>query len=97
MPKNKIIGMIATTPISPKSHSRGWLTHHKAMVARVEIETNHWTPVNLSLTGRIGTIVVPLPGWKDISRRIHIRKMEMIPTGRTIKNQAPHEGCGCMI
>lgn len=55
------------------------------------------TPVNLSFIGRIGTMVVPLPGWNVASRRTQIRRMEMMQTGRATKNHMPQLGCGRMF
>jgi hypothetical protein len=40
----------------------------------------------------MGTIVVPFPGWNEISRRIQMRKIEIMPTGRAMKNQTPQDG-----
>lgn len=67
------------------------------MVARHTIDTNHCRPVNRSLTGRIGTIVVPLPGWNVVRRRIQINKIDTMPTGITTKNHWPQVGAGSMI
>lgn len=53
--------------------------------------------MNLSFTVRIGTIVVPLLGLKVTRRSSQIRRMEIMPTGRTMKNQINHEGFGSMF
>lgn len=45
----------------------------------------------------MGTIVVPLPGWKVIRRRIQIRRMDIIQTGRAMKNQTSQLGTGSMF
>lgn len=45
----------------------------------------------------MGTIVVPRPGLKVTSKRSQITRMEIIPTGKAIKNQVPQEGCGDMM
>lgn len=59
---------------------------------------NHWTPVNLSFIGRMGTMVVLcLPGWKVARRRSQMRRMEMMQTGRATKNHAPQPGSGRMF
>ena len=39
-------------------------------------------------------MVVPFPGWKVTSRRTQIRRIEMIQTGRAMKNQIPQLGWG---
>ena len=39
-------------------------------------------------------MVVPLPGWNVTSRMSQIRRMEIMPTGRAMKNQIPQEGSG---
>lgn len=96
-PKNNTIGMIAMTPMSPNTPSSWWLAHHSAIVAIVTMVTNHCTPVNFSLCSRIGTIVVPRPGWKVTNSKIQMSTMEMIPTGITMKNHWPHPGSGTMI
>lgn len=88
---------MATTPMSPNMCSSWWVTHQRIMVPRVTSVMNHWIPVNLSLTGRIGTIVVPLPGLKVTRRSTQIRRMEIIPTGMTTKNHAAQEGLGSMF
>jgi len=97
VPKNRTRGMMAMTPMSPKKSSSWWLTHQRMIVAKVTKEMNSWTPVNLSLTGLMGTIVVPRPGLKETRRTIQIRRMDMMPTGRTMKNQTPQDGCGSMM
>lgn len=63
----------------------------------VTTDMNHCTPVNLSRTGRIGTMVVPFPGWKLIRRRSQISIIQIMPTGRAIKNHTPQEGWGVII
>ena len=45
----------------------------------------------------MGTIVVPFPGWKVMSRRIQIKRMEIMQTGRATKNHLPQLGCGRMF
>ena len=45
----------------------------------------------------MGTIVVPRPGWKVKSRITQMSKIEMMPTGRAMKNHMPHDGWGSMI
>ncbi len=97
VPKNSTIGIIAMTPISPKKPSSWWLKHHRTMVARVTIVMNHWIPVNLSFIGRIGMMVVFRPGRKVTRRRSQMSRIVMIHTGRAMKNQIPHPGCGCMF
>ena len=52
------------------------------------------TPVNLSFMGRMGTMLVPLPGWNVTRRRTQIRRMEMTQTGMATKNHMPQLGCG---
>ena len=64
------------------------------MVTTVTPLMNHCTPVNLSFIGRIGTIVVPFPGWKVIRSSTQIRRMEIMQTGRATKNQTPQLGWG---
>jgi len=97
VPKKRTRGMMAMTPISPKSQSSWVLKHQRTMVPKVTSEMNHWTPVNLSLTGRMGTMVVPRPGWKLRSNTSQMRRMEMMPTGSAMKNQISHDGGGFMI
>lgn len=97
VPKNNTSGIIAITPMSPKMSSSWWLTHQRMMVTTVTILINHWTPVNLSFIGRIGTIVVPLPGWKVRTSRPQIKRIEMMHTGSATKNQMPQEGSGFMF
>ena len=97
VPKNATMGMIATTPISPKTFSSWWVTHQRMIVTRVIILMKYWTPVNLSFMGRMGTMVVPLPGWKVRRRRTQISRMEIMQTGRATKNQIPQLGCGRMF
>lgn len=63
----------------------------------VTSETNHCSPVKRSLTGRIGEIVVPRPGWKVTSKSSQIKTIEMAPTGMTMKNHCNHVGSGCMM
>ena len=94
VPKKRAMGMMATTPMSPKTPSSWCVTHHKAMVRMVTMLMKYWTPVNLSFMGRMGTMVVFLPGWKVARRRSQIRRMEMIHTGRATKNQIAQLGSG---
>ena len=42
-------------------------------------------------------MVVPFPGWNVTRRRAQIRRMEMIQTGRAMKNQMPQLGWGRMF
>lgn len=67
------------------------------MVTTVTMLMKYCTPVNLSLSGRMGTMLVPRPGWKVTRRSTQMSKMEMMHTGRATKNQTPHEGSGCMF
>lgn len=67
------------------------------IVATVTIEMNHWIPVNLSFIGRMGTIVVFLPGRKVIKSNSQMRMITMMQTGRATKNQTPHPGGGDMF
>ena len=97
VPKKRTRGIMATTPMSPKTGSSWWLTHQRMMVTTVTMLMKYWTPVNLSLSGRIGTMVVPRPGWKVTRRRSQIRTMEMMQTGSATKNHTPQEGSGCMF
>jgi len=97
VPKKRTMGMMATTPMSPKMDSSWWLTHHRTMVTRVTTLMNHCTPVNLSFKGRMGTMLVPRPGWKVMRRKTQISKMEMMQTGSATKNHTPQEGSGCMF
>ncbi len=62
VPKKRIRGMMAMTPISPKSQSSWVLKHQRTIVPNVTSEINHCTPEYLSFTGRMGTIDVPRPG-----------------------------------
>lgn len=97
VPKNTTSGIMAITPISPKVFSSWWLTHHRTMVSNVMNVINHCTPVYLSFTDRMGTMTVPRPGRNVTSRIIHIRKIEMIQTGREIKNHVPQLIAGDMF
>lgn len=99
MPKKRMMGIMAMTPMSPNTFCiRGLeLKHHRIMVARVVNEMNHCTPENLSLTGRMGTMLVPLLGWNVTRSRIQMRTMEMIPTGRAMKNHVSQDGSGSII
>jgi hypothetical protein len=45
----------------------------------------------------MGTMFVPLLGWKVRRRRIQMRIMEMMPTGRAMKNQMSQDGLGSII
>jgi len=45
----------------------------------------------------MGTILVPLPGWKVIRRRTQIRRMDIMQTGRATKNQTSQLGTGSMF
>ena len=58
---------------------------------------NHCTPVNLSFIGRMGTMLVPLPGWKVTRSNTQIRRMEIMQTGSAMKNQTPQLGWGRMF
>ncbi len=71
--------------------------HHSTIVKTVTPLINHCTPVNLSFMGRMGIIVVPLPGWKVMRSKSQIRRMEMIQTGKATKNQMPQPGWGRMF
>ena len=42
-------------------------------------------------------MVVPFPGWKVTSKRTQIRRIEMMQTGRAMKNQTPQLGWGRMF
>lgn len=97
VPKNNTSGIMAITPMSPRVVSSSWLTHQRMIVKRVTRVMNHCTPENLSLTGRMGTIVVPRPGWKVTRRRIQIPMMQMMQTGRAMKNQVPQLMAGFMF
>ena len=97
VPKKRTSGMIAMTPMSPNVCSSWWLTHQRMMVTTVTMLTNHWTPENLSLTDRMGTIVVPRPGWNVASRRHQISRIEIMQTGSAIKNQIPQLILGYMF
>ena len=97
VPKNSAMGMMAITPMSPKIDCSWWLTHHNTMVARVTSEMNHWMPVNLSLIGRMGTIVVPRSGRNVRRSRSQIRTILMMQTGSAMKNHTPQPGWGFMF
>lgn len=97
VPKNRIIGRTAITPMSPKTCSRWWLAHHRTIVAKVTRLMKYWTPVNLSFTGLMGTMVVPRPGWNVKTRRPQINRMQMMQTGSAIKNHVPQSTPGCMF
>ena len=97
VPKNRTMGMMATTPISPRTGSSWCVTHHSAIVMMVTMLINHCIPEKLSLMGRIGTIVVLRPGLKVASKRIQIRRMDMIQTGRAMKNHLPQSSGGDMF
>lgn len=58
---------------------------------------NHCTPVNLSLSGRMGTMLGPRPGWKVARRKTQMSRMEMMHTGSATKNHTPQDGSGCMF
>lgn len=64
---------------------------------RVVRVTNHWVPVKRSLTGRMGTIVVPRPGLKVTSRIIQIARMDKMHTGMEMKNHVPQLITGYMF
>ena len=97
VPKKSIMGMIATTPMSPKTASRLWETHQSAMVTTVVMLMNHWTPENLSFTGLMGTMVVPSAGLNERRRRTQMRRIEMMHTGRATKNHTSQLGSGFMF
>lgn len=97
VPKKRTMGMMATTPISPKTLSSWCVTHQRMIVTTVTPLMNHCMPVNLSFIGRIGTMVVPLPGWKVTRSKSQMRRMEMIQTGKATKNQVPQPGWGRMF
>ena len=97
VPKNRTMGMMATTPMSPNTFSSWCVTHQRAIVQTVTMLMNHCTPVKRSFMGRSGTIVVPLPGWKVASRSSQISSIEMIQTGRATKNHCSQLGWGCMF
>ena len=97
VPKKRTIGMMAMTPISPNTPSSWWLIHQSAIVASVTKEMKYWIPVNLSFIGRMGTIVVFLPGWKVMRSSTQIMRMVRIQTGKATKNQIPHPGGGAMF
>ena len=67
------------------------------MVTSVTALMNHCTPEKESFMGRIGTMLVPLPGWKVRRRSNQMRRMETMQTGRAMKNQMPQEGAGRMF
>src|SRR5436190_3555184 len=62
----------------------------------VTIVMNHWRPVYLSLTARIGMIVVPRLGLNVTRRSTQISRIEMMQTGSAMKNQVPQFTAGCM-
>lgn len=41
-------------------------------------------------------MVVPRPGWKESNRRSQISRIEIMQTGRAMKNQTPQPGSGSM-
>lgn len=45
----------------------------------------------------MGTMVVPLPGWKVRTSRPQIRRIDIMQTGNAMKNQRPQEGSGFMF
>ena len=71
--------------------------HQRTIVTTVTTLINHCTPVNLSLIGRMGMMVVPLPGRKVTRRRSQIRRIEMMQTGKATKNQVAQPGWGRMF
>lgn len=97
VPKKSTMGMMAITPMSPKTCSSWWLAHHRPIVVRVTMVMKYWTPVNLSFTGLMGTMVVPRPGWNVATSKPQIRRIEIMQTGSAIKNQVPQLGPGCIF
>lgn len=97
VPKKRTSGRMATTPISPKTGSSWWLTHQSPMVTTVTALMNHCVLVNLSFNGRMGTIVVLRPGLKVTRSRTQMRRIDIMQTGRAMKNHSPHEGSGNMF
>ena len=67
------------------------------IVTMVTKDIKYCTPENLSFTGRIGTMVVPLPGLNDTKSNAHITVMDKMQTGNATKNQAPQLGAGRMF
>lgn len=67
------------------------------MVPIVTMVMNHWIPVNLSLTERIGTMVVPRLGLKVIRRRTQMPRIERMQIGKAMKNQVPQLMAGSMF
>lgn len=57
----------------------------------------YWTPENLSLTGLMGTMVVPRPGWNVNTKRPQINRIEMMHTGSATKNHVPQLTLGCIF
>jgi len=94
VPKKRTMGMMATTPMSPKTCCSWCDMHHRMIVTRVTMLMNHCVPENLSFMGRIGTMVVPLPGWKVTRSKTQMRNIDMMQIGSAMKNHTPHEGCG---
>lgn len=97
VPKNSTRGRMAITPMSPNVLSSWWLTHHRHIVPIVTMVMNHWMPVNLSFTGRMGMIVVPRLGLKVIRRRTQMARIERMQIGNAIKNHIPQLMAGSMF
>lgn len=97
LPKKRTMGIMAITPMSPKTVSSWWLKHQRTIVMRVVRVTNHCVPVKLSLTGRMGTIVVPRPGLNVTRSIIQIARMQRMHTGIEMKNHVPQLIAGYMF
>ena len=96
VPKNRTMGMIAITPMSPKKWSSWWEKHQRTMVPSVTVLMNHWTPVKGSLTGRMGTMVTPLKG-KVTTNSSQMNTMVIMHTGNAMKNHVPQLGFGSIF
>ena len=96
VPKKRTMGMIATTPISPKMCSNWWEKHQRIMVPIVTMLMKYWTPVKGSRTGRMGIMSMPLEG-NVITSKIQIRTIDVIHTGSAMKNHMPQLGLGFMF